>query len=112
MFPDVLCHPVAEKHIEQPLVASVEGSLFIGQAQQRLEGIHRGPVYEDSRVEAVRPSGVRGCRELLPIKEFVTVSYNLKVWKELVLITAGLKRFICFYIPVYRHPGIHTWSTL
>ena len=82
MLPNVLCHPVTEEHVKQSLVTSVEGSLLIGHAHQRLESIDGGTVDEDSGIEAVWPTGIRGCRELFPFKELVTVPDNLILHKS------------------------------
>lgn len=70
---DVLVGPVLEEEVQEALVAAVEGALFLGEGEDRGEGLLRGRVHEDPGVEAIGPTDVWRCGKFFAFEEFVAV---------------------------------------
>ena len=65
--------------MDQQMIESgtVKAAVLGAVLHQLLIGRHGGLEDEHARVEAVRPAGVRGCGQLLPLKQVVDVGDHL-----------------------------------
>lgn len=73
---NILGSPSAEKGVQQSLVAPVKRAMGGRVFHKTPKSFHTGTEDEDTRIETVGPSGVRGGRELRPVKKLVAVSHH------------------------------------
>lgn len=56
---------------------TIKAAAFLCEGDELAEGFGRGGVHEHSRVEAVGPADIGGCRKLLAFEQLVAVLDNL-----------------------------------
>ena len=103
---DVLGCPRREVSVEKSLIAAVKRSLGSSKVHQLFESLLGGAEHEDAGVEAIRPSGIGGGRQLFALEELITVFHHLnpKFPSNFDSI------LICFTrLPSCRHQGRRTF---